>query len=179
MPMNSVASQIWLTSNETQQKCIHCNIVCTEKFLIFNKAKYGQNTIASQVLENDTQNILCNKCHNTICRKFLVTCLICTKTVEKNYTLKLDTNKYSSLENIIPEMAKFQKTKSYKCKSCHGELQQKLHVCVVTDICRNTYVKCTTKWTMTSQILLYHNAYNMYQILYMMTNIYVHHVTKY
>ena len=31
---------------------------------------------------------------------------------------------------------------------------------------------------MTSQILLYHNAYNMYQILYMMTNIYVHHVTS-
>ena len=41
MPMNSVASQIQLTSNEPQQKCIHCNIVCTEKFLIFNKAGYG------------------------------------------------------------------------------------------------------------------------------------------
>ena len=25
------------------------------------------------------------------------------------------------------------------------------------------YVKCTTNWTITSQILLYHNAYNMYQ----------------
>ena len=41
MPMNSVASQIRLTSNEPRQKCIHCNIVCTEKFLIFNKTKYG------------------------------------------------------------------------------------------------------------------------------------------
>ena len=49
MPMNSVASPIHLTSNEPQQKCIHCNIVFTEKFLIFNKTKYGQNTIESQM----------------------------------------------------------------------------------------------------------------------------------
>ena len=85
MPVNSVASQIRLTSNEPQQKCIHCNIVYTEKFLIFNKTKYGQNAIASQMLGNDTQNIICNKCHNAICRESLVTCLICTKTVKKLY----------------------------------------------------------------------------------------------
>ena len=85
MPMNSVASQIKLTSNEPQQKCIHCNMVCTDKFLIFNKTKYGQNTIASQMIENDAQNIICNKCHNEICRESLVTCLICTKTVKKVY----------------------------------------------------------------------------------------------
>ena len=83
MPMNSVASQIWLTSNEPQQKCMHCNTLCTEKFLIFNKAKYGQNTIVSQMIENDTQNMICNKCHNAICRESLVTCLRCTKTVKK------------------------------------------------------------------------------------------------
>ena len=53
------------------------------------------------------------------------------------------------LGNNIQEIAKLQKTNSYICKSCHVELQQKLHVCVVTDICRNMYVKCTTKWTMT------------------------------
>ena len=52
-------------------------------------------------------------------------------------------------------------------------------MCVVTDICRNICIKCTTNWTMTSQILLYHNAYNMYHILYMMTNTNVHDVTKY
>ena len=71
MPMNSVASQIQLTSNEPQQRCIHCNTLCTEKFLIFNKAKYGQNTIVSQVIENNTQNIICNKCHNVICREYI------------------------------------------------------------------------------------------------------------
>ena len=60
-------------------------------------------------------------------------------------------------------MAKSQKTNSYICKNCPAKLQQKLHVCVVTDLCRNTYVKCTTNWIMTSQILLYHNAYNLYQ----------------
>ena len=55
MPMKSVASHIQLISNEPQQKCIHCNMVCTDKFLIFNKRKYGQNTIASQMIENDAQ----------------------------------------------------------------------------------------------------------------------------
>ena len=83
MPMNSVTSQIRLTSNEPQQKCIHCNILCTEKFLNFNKTKYGQNTIVSQMIQHDTQDIIRNKCHNAICRESLVTCLICTKTVKK------------------------------------------------------------------------------------------------
>ena len=106
MPMNSVAYQIGVTLNEPQQKCIHCNTLCTEKFLIFNKAKYGQNTLVSQMIENDTQNIICNKCHNAICRESLVTCLICTKPVNKKCTLKLDTNTYSSLESNIKEMAK-------------------------------------------------------------------------
>ena len=83
MAMNSVTSWIQLTLNEPQQKCIHCNTLCTEKFLIFNKAKYGQNTLVSQMIENGTQNIICNKCHNAIWRESLVTCLICTKTVKK------------------------------------------------------------------------------------------------
>ena len=92
------------------------------------------------MLENGTQNIICNKCHNTICRESLVTCLICTKTVKKVCTLKCDINTCSSLENNTQEMAKSQKTNSYICKSCHAELQKK-YVCVVTDICRNVYVK--------------------------------------
>ena len=66
MPMNSVASQIQLTTNEPQQKSIHCNTVPTDKFLTFDKTKYGQNTIVSQMKENDQQNIICNKCHNAI-----------------------------------------------------------------------------------------------------------------
>ena len=129
-------------------------MVCTEKFLIFNKTKYGQNTIASLMLENDTQNIICNKCHNTIWRESIVTWLICTKTVKKMCTLKCDINTYSSPENNIQEMVKSQKIISYICKSCHAELQQKLHVCVVTDICRNMCVKCTTKWTMTTHFVV-------------------------
>ena len=159
MPMNSVTSWIQLTSHEPQQKCIHCNLVHTEKFIIFNKTKYGQNKIASQMIENNTQNIICNKCHNAICR---VPCYMSDmyKNCEKNCTLKFDINTYSSLENNIQDMVKSQKTNSYICKSCHAEPQQKIHVCVVTDIYRNMYVKCTTKWTMTSQIL-YPDAYNM------------------
>ena len=72
MPMNSVASQPRLTSNESQQKCIHCNSVPTDKFLTFDKTKYGQNTIVSQTKENDDQNIICNKCHNAISESLLL-----------------------------------------------------------------------------------------------------------
>ena len=110
MPMNSIASWIQLTSNEPQQKCIHCNTVCTDKFLTFDKTKIRQNTIVSQLTENDEQNIICNKSHNAICKESLVTCLICTITVKKMCTLKFDMNTYSSLENNIQEMAKSQKT---------------------------------------------------------------------
>ena len=39
MPMNSVASCTRLTSNEPQQKCIHCDRVPTDKFLTFDKTK--------------------------------------------------------------------------------------------------------------------------------------------
>ena len=89
MPMNSVASCIRLTSNEQQQKCIHCNTVPTDKFLTFDKTKYGQNTIVSQMKENDEQNIICNNCHNAICRESLVTCLTCMKMMKKMCTLNL------------------------------------------------------------------------------------------
>ena len=51
MPMNSVATHIRLTSNEPPQKCIHCNTVPTDKFLTFDKTKYGQNTIVNQMKE--------------------------------------------------------------------------------------------------------------------------------
>ena len=83
MPMNSVASHIRLTSNKPQQKCIHCNTVPTNKFLTFDKTKYGQNTIESQMKENDEQNIICNNCHIAICRESLVTFLTCIKMIQK------------------------------------------------------------------------------------------------
>ena len=88
------------------------------------------------MIEHDTQDIICNKCHNAICRESLVTCLICKKTVKKNCTLKLDTNKYSSLENDIQEIAKSQKTNSYICKNCDVELQQNM-----TCVCCNRHMQ--------------------------------------
>ena len=136
MPMNSVASCIRLTSNEPQKICIHCNTVPTGKFQTFDKTKYGQNTIVSQMTENDEQNITCNKCHNAIGRESLVTCLTCMKTMKKMCTLKLDMYRYSSLEHNIQEMAKSQKTNSYICKSCHEELQQN-----ITCMCGNRHMQ--------------------------------------
>ena len=56
---------------------------------------------------------------------------------------------------------------------------QNVHVCVATEMCRKIYVKYTTKEPMTSEHLLYQNAYDMYHILQTMkTNIYVHHVIQ-
>ena len=130
MSMNSVALHMKLTSHEPQQKCIHCNTVPIGKYLTFDKTKYGQNTIVSQMTENDQQNIICNKCHNAICRESLVTCLTCTKTMKKMCTLKFDMNRYSPLEHNIQEMAKSKKTNCYICKHCHVELQQKM-ICVL------------------------------------------------
>ena len=69
--MNSVASWTRLTSNKTKQKCIHCNSVPTDNFLTFDKTKYGENTIVSQMKEND-ENIICKKCYNAI---FRVSCI--------------------------------------------------------------------------------------------------------
>ena len=83
MPINSVASWIRLTSHKPQQKCIHCNSVPTDKFLTFDKAKYGENTLVNQMTENDEQNIICNKCHSVVLRESLVTCLACDKTMKK------------------------------------------------------------------------------------------------
>ena len=53
MPMNSVALHMKLTSHKPQQKCILCNTVSTGKYLTFQKKKYGENTIESQMTEND------------------------------------------------------------------------------------------------------------------------------
>ena len=83
MPMSSIASWTRLTSNEPQQKCIHCNSVPTYKFLTFDNTKYRQITIVSQMKENDERNIICNKCQNAILRESLVTCLTCEKTFKK------------------------------------------------------------------------------------------------
>ena len=83
MPINSVVSLTRLTPHKSQQKCIHCNSVSTDKFLTFDRTKYGENEIVNQMTENDEQNIICNKSDNAIFRESLVTYLTCDKTMEK------------------------------------------------------------------------------------------------
>ena len=68
MTINSVTSWIKLTSHKPQQKCTHCNSVPTDKFLTFDKTKYGENTLVNQMTENDEQIIICNRCYNAILR---------------------------------------------------------------------------------------------------------------
>ena len=40
-----------LSFHKLQQKCIHCNSVPTDKFVTFDKTKYGENSIVSQMTE--------------------------------------------------------------------------------------------------------------------------------
>ena len=85
--------------------------------------------------ENHEQNIICNKCCNVILRESHGTCLTCGKTMKKMFTFKFDMKKYSSLQNLILEMPKSQRTNSYICKSCHLQLQPKFTcVCCNTDV---------------------------------------------
>ena len=158
--MNSVALCMKLTSHKPQQKCIHCYTVPTGKYLTFDRKKYGENTIVSQMTEKDQQNIICNRCHNAICRETPVTCLRCTKTMKKICRLKFDMNRYTSLEQTYKKWENHRKLTVTYAKADIKNCNKKLHVCVVTNRCRNMYVKCTTKQTMTSHILLYHNACN-------------------
>ena len=125
-----------LTSHQPQQKCIHCNSVPTDKFLTFDKTKYGENSIVTQMTENDEQNLICNKCHNTMLRQSLVTCMTCDKTMKKMWTLKFDMDKYSLLENKTQQMLKSKRMSCYICKSCHLQLQPKC-----TCVCCNTGVQ--------------------------------------
>ena len=80
--------------------------------------------------ENDEQNIICNKCHNTICRESLVTPLICTKTMKKMCTLKY-INTYASLENNTQEMAKSQKNKLLHMQKLPCRTATKNYICVL------------------------------------------------
>ena len=141
--MNNVVSCTRLTSNEWQQKCVHCNRVPKNKFITFDKR--NMDKIQLSIEWNDEQNIICNKCHNAICRQSLVTCLTCRKTMKKKCTLKFDINKYSPLQNEILEMPTHREPTLTYARAATYNSNEKLHVCVATDICINMYVKCTTK----------------------------------
>ena len=145
MPMNNVASYIRLTSNEPQQKGIQCNTVPTDKFLTFDKTKYGQNTIVSQMKENGEQNIICNKCHNAMCRESLVTCLTCRKTMKKCTHLNLIWTNTPHCKTTYEKWQNHREPTLTYARTAMSNCNKKLHVYIVTDICRNMYVKCTTK----------------------------------
>ena len=131
--------QIRFTSHKPQQKCIHCNGVPTDKVQTFDKTKYEDNTLVNQMTENDEHSIICSKCHNAILRESLVTCLTCSKTMKKMFTLKFDIKKYSPLENKIQEMLKSNRMNCYICKICHLQLQPKCTcVCCNTDMQKDT-----------------------------------------
>ena len=134
-----------LTSNEPQQKCIQCNAVCTDKFLSFDKTKHGQNTIVSQMKQNDQQNIICNKCHNAICRESLVTCLTCMKTMKKCVHWNLIWTNTPHWETTYEKWQNHREPTLTYARAAMYNCNKQLHVCVVTEICRNMYVKCTTK----------------------------------
>ena len=173
MPKNCVALHIKLTSYKPQQICVHCNTVPTGKYLAFDKTKYGQNTIVSQMTENNQQNIICNKCCNAIWKETLVTCLRCTKIWKKSVHWNLiwtDTphqnTTYKKWQNHRKPTVTYAKVaiKNYK----------KNDMCVVKDRCRNMYAKCIKKKTDFSYFVvsqcLQHLANSIHEVQYICTS---------
>ena len=112
---------------------------------MFDKTKYGQNTIVSQMTKNDEKNIIFNKCHHAIWQRIPCYMSHMHENCEKNFyieiwyenmllTRKQHTRNGKITENKLLHMQKL---------PCRAAI--KTYMCVVTDICRNMYVKCTTK----------------------------------
>ena len=140
MPTNSVASRMRLTSHKPQQKCIHCNSVPRDKFLTSDKTKYGENSIVSQMTENDEQKIICNKCHNTMLRQSLVTCLTCDKTMKKMLTLKFDMDKYSLLGKQDTTNAENKQNELLYMQELPLTTPTKMYMCVLQHRCAERYI---------------------------------------
>ena len=140
MPTNSVASQRRLTSHKPQQKCIHCNSVPTDTFLTFDKTKYGENSIVSQMTENDEPKIICNKCHNTMLRQSLVKFLTCDKTMKKMLALKFDMDKYSLLENKMTTNAENKQNELLYMQELPLTTPTKMYMCVLQHKCAERYI---------------------------------------
>ena len=145
MPMNSVASQIWLTSNEPQQKYIHCNTVPTHKFLTFDKTKYRkiQLWVKWKKMMNKTSYV------TSVTMWFAKNPLL-----HVSHTWKLWENVYIEIwygQILLTGKQHMKKWQNHRkpsltyAKAAMYNCNKKLYVCVVTDICRNIYVKCTGK----------------------------------
>ena len=99
----------------------------------------------SPVDEKISDYIICNKCHNTILKQSLVTCLTCDKTMKKCWHW-----------NVIWTNTPYWKTRHNKCwkqtewtftyaRAATYNSNQNVHVCVATQMCRKVYLKHTTK----------------------------------
>ena len=105
-------------------KCIFCRSIPTDRFCIFDKREYENNATAQIIVENPTDNnIVCNKCHETIMSESILNCVVCKNETPRKLTFTFDVKKYTSMpQNVDTNRTHM---RSYICKTCHFQLKPK------------------------------------------------------
>ena len=128
MPVDAVDARCRL-QNSKEKICLYCKGIST-KSILFDITEYGNNLLATQILENSILNhdsVICEKCHITILQESLLTCIICENTVAKKCLV--GKHKYSLIKQTMPQIANIPNNRRYICKTCYIQLQQNC-VCV-------------------------------------------------
>ena len=128
MPVDTVDARCRL-QNTKQKICLYCKGMLN-KSILFDITEYGNNILATQIHENSIlhhDSVICDKCHNAILRKSLLTCIICENTFAKKYFA--GKHKYSSLKHIMPQITNVPHNRRHIRKTCYLQLQQSF-VCV-------------------------------------------------
>ena len=117
-------------------KCFFCEDVPNDRFRIYDKGNYDNNSFIEQIQTeiNETENIICLKCHNLLLQECIVNCEICKNQTERRLTFVFDKKKYPTLTYEMIQQQVRHKTK-YICKSCHKKLEPKVNcVCCKLNI---------------------------------------------
>ena len=123
MPADAVHVRCRL-QNTKQKICHYCKGI-SNKSILFDITKYGNNLLATQIHENSMlhhESVICDKCHNAILKESLLTCIICENTVAKKYFV--GKHKYSSLKHTMPQITNIPNNRGHICKTCYLQLQQ-------------------------------------------------------
>ena len=133
MPMDAEVSYNYKHLNKGTS-CISCKTETRGKTHIFDRAGYGENILADEIVPSDTleENIICNKCHNKMLKESVVTCVVCDVSIPRHLTYLFDNKKYPSLQHWQKVTIPQKYTKRYICKTCHEQLQPQF-ICVCCD----------------------------------------------
>ena len=81
-------------------KCFFCENLPKDRFWIYNEGDYKNNSFIEQIEieRNETENIICLKCHNLLLQECIVNCEICKTKTERRLTFLFDKKKHLTLK---------------------------------------------------------------------------------